>query len=284
MSDTIAQDATPHPRHGIRRRPANLSSPRRPEDHSDSSDDEADDINLIPSSSGSRSHSRQGTTPSSANNSRPQSRGASRKNWDNDDVEDSDSENDSDSEDSDDDEEEDNGRRRRRRRRLSSSASHILAQAPAVPDLRFDHNYRKALDQCYESFANDTARAQTAFAAATTEASEKPGSKPPTPISVPSVTARITVMTLRDIIIMPFVHGFFWGFGTVLLTLVGQRSLFYHVNRTWSRFFGSSSNEKPMTIRGEPARVRRFGGGTSKLSGVGLMSAGSSAPGIGRPY
>jgi len=281
MSDTIASDATPHPRQGTPRRAAKVTS--RNEDHSDSEED----LDLLHPAA---------TTSTSAGNSRPQSRGTNRQTvWNEKDHADSDSEESSlDSIDEDDEDENEDGTRRRprRRRRLSSSASHILAQAPAVPDLRFDHNYRKALDQCYESFAVDTARAEARAASLSSSSlSEKPDSKSRPQgqehgISVPSVAARITVMTLRDIIIMPFVHGFFWGFGTVLLTLVGQRSLFYHIHKTWSKVFGSSggADEKPMTIRGEPARVRRFGGGSS-LSGLGLMNAGSAAPapGLGRP-
>lgn len=286
MSDTIASDATPHPRQGTPRRAARVNS--RNEDHSDSEDDQ--DL-LHPSATTTHAST-------SASNSRPQSRGTNRKTtWNEKDQADSDSEESSlDSFDDEDENENENGARRRsrRRRRLSSSASHILAQAPAVPDLRFDHNYRKALDQCYESFAADYAKAAARAAALSSSASENPDSKSSTqqgqrhPISVPSVAARITVMTLRDIIIMPFVHGFFWGFGTVLLTLASQRSLSYHIHRTWSNLFGSSGgDEKPMTIRGEPARVRRFGG--SNLSGLGLMNAGSAAPapapasGLGRP-
>ncbi|GJJ70007.1 hypothetical protein EMPS_02356 [Entomortierella parvispora] len=278
MPDKIASDATPHPRQGIPRRTA--KSTTRNENPSDSKDDLDLAAKTAPTTSGS--------------NSRPQSRGANRKTLRNETPHaDSDSEESSldsfDEEEEDDDDDDRTGRRQRRRRRLSASASHLLAQAPAVPDLRFDHNYRKALDQCYESYAADSARAAARAAAYAASVSEKPDSKsrPSSSqqehaISVPSVAARITVMTLRDIIIMPFVHGFFWGFGTVLLTLAGQRSLFYHIHRTWTHFFGSSgADEKPMTIRGEPARVRRFGGGSS-LTGLGLMSAGSAAPGFDR--
>ncbi|KAF9426830.1 Protein phosphatase PP2A regulatory subunit B [Podila epigama] len=151
-------------------------------------------------------------------------------------------------------------RRRRRRRRLSASASHLLASAPAVPDLRFDHNFRKALDQIYVAHANDLVKAEASLASVSTAGQKKRA------VSVPSVRARILVMTLRDIIIMPFVHGFFWGFGTILVTLAGQRSLAYHLTRSFRRLFGRDDASAPTPIfRGEPARIRRPGTGPASV-------------------
>ncbi|KAF9919415.1 hypothetical protein BX616_000026 [Lobosporangium transversale] len=211
---------------------------------------------------------------------------------DHDSADDSDSDSDSDG---------DNGHRYSRRtghgrgskRRFSSSASHLLAQAPPVPDLRFDHNYRKALDQIYEAHARETAAIETTEeAAATVSASaSEPSSwqsqkalKKQQVKSVPSLATRITVMTIRDIIIMPFVHGFFWGFGTILLTLASQRSLTSHLNRTWRRMLGDHPEDLPaISTRGEPARVRTsgsiggFGNRGSGIGGIGLMSAASAA-------
>jgi len=199
--------------------------------------------------------------------------------------------------------------RRHRRRRFSDSASHLLAQAPPVPDLRFDHNYRKALDQIYETHAKETARAHahaarridssdenkattttttttTATTTATAGSLPKQQQKPSTEIRrVPSIAARVTVMTLRDIIIMPFIHGFFWGFGTILITLVGQRTLVYHVQRTWHKLFGGNPDEVVNASRGQPARIRRIGGAgvNGGLGGVGLRSAGSAPGGFTKP-
>ncbi|KAF9584795.1 hypothetical protein BGW38_005151 [Lunasporangiospora selenospora] len=182
--------------------------------------------------------------------------------------------------------------RRRRRRRLSASAAHLLAQAPAVPDLRFDHNYNKALDQIYEAHAREIAKTSAAVAGDYTASVDqaireaKPGQQSTSSSSpakrVPSVAARITVMTIRDIIIMPFIHGFFWGFGTILLTLAGQRSLLYHLGQSWRRVFGGSGDSSNTTaqFRGEPARVHRTG--TAGFGSLGLMGAGSQ-PGFGRP-
>ncbi|KAG0373148.1 hypothetical protein BGX24_012082 [Mortierella sp. AD032] len=191
------------------------------------------------------------------------------------------------------------GRRRKgsRRRRFSDSASHLLAQAPPVPDLRFDNNYRKALNQIYETHAKETAAAAAA-SGTTIDASDEKKSASGTALQqtqssslsssskkdrkVPGIAARITVMTVRDIIIMPFIHGFFWGFGTIMLTLAGQRSLMYHVQRTWRKTFGGSGDgnaDEVMNLsRGQPARVRRVGGG---FGGVGLMNAGSASAGGG---
>ncbi|KAK3835470.1 MAG: hypothetical protein J3R72DRAFT_214853 [Linnemannia gamsii] len=187
------------------------------------------------------------------------------------------------------------GRRRKgsRRRRFSDSASHLLAQAPPVPDLRFDNNYRKALNQIYETHAKETAAA--AASGTTIDASDEKKSASGTALQqtqssslsssskkdrkVPGIAARVTVMTVRDIIIMPFIHGFFWGFGTIMLTLAGQRSLMYHVQRTWRKTFGDGNADEVMNLsRGQPARVRRVGGG---FGGVGLMNAGSASAGGG---
>ncbi|KAG0339617.1 hypothetical protein BG004_006747 [Podila humilis] len=171
-------------------------------------------------------------------------------------------------------------RRRTRRRRLSASASHLLAQAPTVPDLRFDHNYRKALDQVYVAHAADLAKAEAAAAATSPPSPLSSSTQPQQPttktqqqqhVSVPSIKTRIAVMTLRDIIIMPFVHGFFWGFGTILLTMASQRSLAYHLTRSFNRLFGREDGNGGTTpmFRGEPARIRRAtsGPGSVGLSG-----------------
>ncbi|KAF9182926.1 hypothetical protein BGZ50_004627 [Haplosporangium sp. Z 11] len=252
MTDTIAQDATPHPRYG-------QGSRRRTTGSHDNESNEDSDLDI----SSTRPRSQQSTNSHSGHSKgirssifgHNKSRG-------------------SDDEESDDDFDEVPGMKRkgRRRRRISASASHLLERAPSVPDLRFDHNYRKALDQIYVSHAQESAQA-IAMSGSSKQQQHK--------VSVPSIAARVTVMTLRDIIIMPFIHGFFWGFGTILLTMASQRSLGYHLNRTWNRIFGGSSEDKPMVIRGEPARVRRFG--NTSLGNVGLMNAGSGSPGFGRP-
>ncbi|KAF9928928.1 hypothetical protein BGZ75_004929 [Mortierella antarctica] len=287
MSDAIAQDATPHPRHGIRRRPASSATPQHPDDPRHHSGDEDDDSDLehkpapgstpgfplsvfghhLPSQNTATT-----TTTTTANRKARKERPAGGDSQDS-----SDSNYDDDDDDDDDhplDPDRANRRQRRRRRRISTSASHLLAQAPPVPDLRFDHNYRKALDQIYETHAQESARAAATAAAASAEESLSESSlqqQQQHPTRVPSIAARITVMTLRDIIIMPFVHGFFWGFGTVLLTLAGQRTLSYHVQRTWKRLFGGNPDDTPLVTRGEPARVRTTGG----FGGLGLMNAGS---------
>ncbi|KAG0071018.1 hypothetical protein BGZ93_010239 [Podila epicladia] len=261
MADTFPQDATPHPRQG---------------DHSPSA------------RSTSRPHSRQGATPEpkkSTSGSRPfifHTRHDSTA------SEDADSGNsdDSDSDDGDVDSQH-RHRKSRRSRRRRLSASHLLAQAPAVPDLRFDHNYRKALDQIYDAHAADlakaeAARAQAASSSTGTESQDKKKRKSSSSqqqqeeeeATVHSIRTRIAVMTLRDIIIMPFVHGFFWGFGTILLTLASQRSLAYHLTRSFNRVFGRESvdggaGQQPPVFRGEPARIRRAGNATG-LGGVGL--------------
>lgn len=184
------------------------------------------------------------------------------------------------------------GRRKKssRRRRFSDSASHLLAQAPAVPDLRFDNNYRKALTQIYETHAKESAALTADSTTIDASDEKKPGTGALQPTKegkrVPSIAARVTVMTVRDIIIMPFIHGFFWGFGTILLTLVGQRSLVYHVQRTWRQIFGGNPDDVANASRGQPARVRRIGGGGGfGLGGIGLTNAGSAAGagGFARP-
>ncbi|KAG0310865.1 hypothetical protein BGZ97_012264, partial [Linnemannia gamsii] len=167
-----------------------------------------------------------------------------------------------------------------RRRRFSDSASHLLAQAPPVPDLRFDNNYRKALNQIYETHAKESAALTAAASTTTIDASDEkklaPGAlqqQPKERKRVPSIAARVTVMTVRDIIIMPFIHGFFWG-------------LVYHVQRTWRQLFGGNPDEIVNASRGQPARVRRIGGGGGfGLGGVGLTNAGSAAGtgGFARP-
>ncbi|KAF8932771.1 hypothetical protein BGZ58_006800 [Dissophora ornata] len=304
MSDTIPQDATPHPRQGIR---------RSPHPHSDDDDSDNENVNtrsLHPqstSSSSSRPHSRQSssktkdTTGGAGRSFKPSIFGHPKSRHDDDKTKTKIFESDSDFDGlEDDDKEEDSeggaaaagrtgaGRKgkssRRRKRRISDSASHLLAQAPPVPDLRFDSNYRKALDQIYETHARESAIAAEIHAAKTSSSpspssssssSEKPKQQQHEHRinTVPSVAARITVMTLRDIIITPFVHGFFWGFGTVVLTLVAQRSLLYHVRDTWRKIFGGNITDVPIVVRGEPARVRRVG--TSGFGGIGLMNAGS---------
>ncbi|KAF9436834.1 hypothetical protein BGZ76_002830 [Entomortierella beljakovae] len=313
MSDTIAKDATPHPRQGGASLHSSSSDSQsssslnvKSREESDSDDDQ--DIEKI-----SRPHSRQlsGTTTATTTTTtttttntatsrqekekissglpplifghgkKTKKTKSSRNTANNDsDLSEPDDSEDSDSDDSD----EGHGRRRRRRRRISDSASHLLAQAPALPDLRFDHNYRKALDQIYETHATETARAQELNARASSK-SLKSVSKRKVH-SVPSITARITVMTLRDIIIMPFIHGFIWGFGAIFLTLATQRTLTYHLQRSWRRIFGGNIDDVPLVARGEPARIRVSGGGNNRgLGGIGLMNAGSgiNQPGFGRP-
>ncbi|CAO3564050.1 unnamed protein product [Mortierella alpina] len=320
MSDAIAQDATPHPRHGIRRRPASSASPQHPDDSRPHSEDEDDDdeSDLNGSHSTQRKPTTPGSTPgfplsvfgqpptsqdtaatvittatttttTSSSSTLASRRARKERHARGDSLDSSDSNFDDDDEDDDNDDghpldpERANRRQRRRRRRISTSASHLLAQAPPVPDLRFDHNYRKALDQIYETHAQESARAAAAAAMAAAEDTLSGSSlqqyqqqqQQQHTVRVPSIAARITVMTLRDIIIMPFVHGFFWGFGTVLLTLVGQRTLSYHVQRTWKRLVGGNPDDTPLVTRGEPARVRTTGSGGGGFGGLGLMNAGS---------
>ncbi|KAG0299368.1 hypothetical protein BGZ98_010113 [Dissophora globulifera] len=336
MSDSIAQDATPHPRHGgIRRRAANLfSNPF----HSQDDDDSSSDNDKASSHPTSRPHSSQSSkgrdSPSSAAAGTRKgfrssifghhsSAGASSKQRTGESDSDLDDDDDESNSEFDEEDSEDgiygagkrhSSGRRRRKRRVSASASHLLAQAPPVPDMRFDTNYRKALDQIYEAHARETATASeiaettaariaavAAAAAAEHNDSALPGALPleinPSiakdiqiqsykPRPVPSIAARVTVMTLRDIIIMPFIHGFFWGFGSILLTFIGQRSLVYHVRTTWSKIFGGNIEDTPGMIRGEPARVRRPG--TGGFGGMGLTNAGSGIglqqnQGFGRP-
>ncbi|KAF9956395.1 hypothetical protein BGZ72_002814 [Mortierella alpina] len=274
MSDAIAQDATPHPRHGIRRRPTSTATSQHPDDphlHSEDEDDSRKPASghtpSFPLSVfGYHPPSQDTASPSTVNKKAKKERSSGSVSQDSSDSNDDDDDNDLDPERA-------NRKQRRRRRRISTSASHLLAQAPPVPDLRFDHNYRKALDQIYETHAQESARAAAASA-------EEPSSESSVqqqqqhPVRVPSIAARITVMTLRDIIIMPFVHGFFWGFGTVLLTLAGQRTLSYHVQRTWKRLIGANPDDTPLVTRGEPARVRTTGSGGG-FGGLGLMNAGS---------
>ncbi|KAG0021416.1 hypothetical protein BGZ82_011341 [Podila clonocystis] len=255
MADTFPQDATPHPRQG---------------DHSPNS------------RSASRPHSRQGATPEpkkSTSGPRPFIFHTRHDSTASEDAESGNSD-DSDSDDEDVDSPHHHRKSRRsRRRRLSASASHLLAQAPTVPDLRFDHNYRKALDQIYDAHAADLAKAEVARAQASSSGAEsqdkkrkKSSSSQQQEVTVHSIRTRIAVMTLRDIIIMPFVHGFFWGFGTILLTLASQRSLAYHLTRSFNKVFGREGAEggagQPV-FRGEPARIRRAGNATG-LGGVGL--------------
>ncbi|KAF9950698.1 hypothetical protein BGZ70_001263 [Mortierella alpina] len=308
MSDAIAQDATPHPRHGIRRRPASSASPQHPDDsrpHSEDEEDDDDDSDLdLSHATQKQRKSTPGSTPGfplSVFGHHPSSqdtaatvitttttttttsasrRARKERHARGDSLDSSDSNVDDDEDDDDDflDPERANRKQRRRRRRISTSASHLLAQAPPVPDLRFDHNYRKALDQIYETHAQESARAAASAAAASAEETLSESSlqqQQQHPVRVPSIAARITVMTLRDIIIMPFVHGFFWGFGTVLLTLAGQRTLSYHVQRTWKRLIGANPDDTPLVTRGEPARVRTTGSGGGGFGGLGLMNAGS---------
>jgi hypothetical protein len=80
-------------------------------------------------------------------------------------------------------------------------------------------------------------------------------------------------MTIRDIIVMPFVHGFIWGFGAILFSMATHRTLGYHLRRAWRSIVGDNADDVPRIIRGEPARVRR--GGSMGLGGIGLMNAGS---------
>lgn len=243
--ESFPQDATPHPRQG---------------DHSP----------------GSRPHSRQGATPDSRKSTSGPRPFIFHTRHDSSASEDSHDSNSND--DSDDDEEGHHRRgkgRRGRRRRLSASASHLLAQAPTVPDLRFDHNYRKALDQIYDAHAADLAKAEASKAESSSPTTPSQGKKKSSTlsqqaVSVPSIRTRIAVMTLRDIIIMPFVHGFFWGFGTILLTLASQRSLAYHLTRSFNKLFGRDGTDGAQPVfRGEPARIRRAGN-TTGLGAVGL--------------
>ncbi|KAF9116745.1 hypothetical protein BGX27_011059 [Mortierella sp. AM989] len=292
MSDTIAKDATPHPRNGVspHQSASDLQDSQSQHIHQnqDTSDD-SDDNNIEKIS---RPHSRQSNSNNNNNSNKKSREGASSgfrpsvfghslnnsgssdikgknkhsKNSKSRDASDSDSElsyDDNDDDDNDDDDVDgagNNGRdsHKKRRRRKRLSASHLLAKAPPVPDLRFDTNYRKALDQIYETHAAESAHAaelnsisvpKTSTASLTKRRQRKV-------TTVPSITARITVMTLRDIIIMPFIHGFFWGFGTILLSLAGQRTLVYHVQKTWRRIFGDNTDNAPFVARGEPARVR----------------------------
>ncbi|KAF8934569.1 hypothetical protein BGZ47_010308 [Haplosporangium gracile] len=303
MSDSIGHDATPHPRDTTHNDPANDSG------------SDSDDVSTPPFLS--RPYSRQsnsnsptavGADSATATTTAPQPReafrssvfGAHTRTKESKSSKSkhasgiaSNSEN-SDSDNSDNEETgagDREGRKSSRRRRFSDSASHLLAQAPSVPDLRFDNNYRKALNQIYETYAKESALAidSTTILDASDEKNPTPSatgtlqkpSKDTTGKRVPSIPARVTVMTIRDIIIMPFIHGFFWGFGTILLTLVGQRSLVYHVQRTWRKVFGGNPDDVVNAPRGQPARVRRIGGGGGfGLGGVGLSNAGS-AGGIG---
>ncbi|KAG0368320.1 hypothetical protein BGZ54_002197 [Gamsiella multidivaricata] len=264
MSNTITPDVTPHPLHGIARQPLNADGD---DSNLGAAPTSKPAVTMIPSTSlpGGRSH--------------PSVFGHHTALYSQD-VGDISGDSETDSDDNSEEGYEHVGRkpgRRRRRRRISASASHLLAQAPTVPDLRFDHNYRKALDQIYETHARESAQAAEFNAAATgTSSSSSRNRRQQRQVrTVPSITARVTVMTLRDIILMPFIHGFFWGFGTVLLTLVGQRSLFYHAHRTWRKIFGGNPDDVSTVVRGEPARVRRVG--TTVGGGLGLMNAGSAA-------
>ncbi|KAG0055818.1 hypothetical protein BGZ89_002255 [Linnemannia elongata] len=313
MSDSIGHDATPHPRDASHNNHAN--------------DSDSDSDNVSTPQFLSRPHSRQGNTSATAGTEsvtvtatatttttttttatkpreafRPSVFGQHTRTKESKSSSSSKSKRSSGtvlhSEDSDSDSNSDNekegGRGRKksgsRRRRFSDSASHLLAQAPPVPDLRFDNNYRKALNQIYETHAKESALA-TGSSTITLDAStdeKKPASGALQQTQqggkrVPSIAARVTVMTLRDIIIMPFIHGFFWGFGTILLTLVGQRSLVYHVQRTWRQIFGGNPDEVVNASRGQPARVRRIGGGGGGfgLGGIGLSNAGSAGVGAG---
>ncbi|KAF9380769.1 hypothetical protein CPB97_008142 [Podila verticillata] len=242
--ELFPQDATPHPRQG---------------DHSP----------------GSRPHSRQGDSRKPTSGSKPfifHTRHDSSASEDG-----HDSNSDDDSDDGEEGHHRRNNSRRGRRRRLSASASHLLAQAPTVPDLRFDHNYRKALDQIYDAHAADLAKVEASKAESSTKTpsqgkkkSTSSSSQQQQQVSVPSIRTRIAVMTLRDIIIMPFVHGFFWGFGTILMTLATQRSLAYHLTRSFNRLFGRDGADGAQPVfRGEPARIRRAGN-TNGLGAVGL--------------
>ncbi|KAF9126210.1 hypothetical protein BGW39_006803 [Mortierella sp. 14UC] len=318
MSDSIGHDATPHPRE------ASSSSAHNRHDSTDSDSDNVSTPQFL-----SRPHSRHSNTSSSSprvttagiesvtattppkpreafrpsvfgthtsntrtkDTTKSKSKSGSSKTSPH--SEDSDSDH---SSDDDDDENARGGHRRKgsRRRRFSDSASHLLAQAPPVPDLRFDNNYRKALDQIYETHAKETAAAAAGTGTAIDASDEKKGTSQLQQQqrhknrNVPGIAARVTVMTVRDIIIMPFIHGFFWGFGTILLTLAGQRSLMYHLQRTWRKTFGGGDADDVVNLsRGQPARVRRVGGGGGGfgLGGIGLMNAGAagSASGFARP-
>ena len=307
MSDGIGHDATPHPRDASHN------------NHANDSDSDSDNVSTPPFLS--RPHSRQSNSQATAGTesmtattttttttttksreafrpsvfghtrtkeSKPSSSSSSKSKHSSGTAlhsEDSDSDSNSDNE-------KKGGRGRKksgsRRRRFSDSASHLLAQAPPVPDLRFDNNYRKALNQIYETHAKESALATGStptLDASTDEEKPTSGALQQTQQGgkrVPSIAARITVMTIRDIIIMPFIHGFFWGFGTILLTLVGQRSLVYHVQRTWRQIFGGNPDEVVNASRGQPARVRRIGGGGGfGLGGIGLSNAGSAGVGAG---
>ncbi|KAF8978634.1 hypothetical protein BGZ46_006255 [Entomortierella lignicola] len=311
MSDTIAKDATPHPRNGTSPRQSASDSQSSHSQHASNLNNNSDDSDDNGIEKISRPHSRQsngssskrhesGFRPSifghglSSNSNSEKNRQHGNKSRDID----SDLSDDDEEDDDDDDDDiidgvgqrgrDSRNRRRRRRRRVAASASHLLAQAPPLPDLRFDHNYRKALDQIHEVHAVETAHVAelNAIAAANSSSLSTTKRKQQKVITVPSLTARITVMTLRDIIIMPFIHGFFWGFGTILLTLATQRTLFAHIQRTWKRIFGGDVNDVPIVTRGSPARNRVSGSGSNRgLGGVGLMNAGSgmSQSGFGRP-
>ncbi|KAF9999309.1 hypothetical protein BGZ80_009731 [Entomortierella chlamydospora] len=310
MSDTIAKDATPHPRNGISPlqsvsdlQSSQLQQPFDPNNNDDSDDNSIEKISHPHSRQSNGSKSREGassgfrpsifghglTSGHSERRNRNKGSGNSKSRDDND-IDSELSEDDDDDYDDDDDDNIDgiwrkgrsSHRRRRRRKRMSASASHLLAQAPPVPDLRFDHNFRKALDQIYEAHASETAHAAELNAAAASSLTKRKHRKVAT---VPSIVARITVMTLRDIIIMPFIHGFFWGFGTILLTLASQRTLIYHLRMGWRRIFGGNIDDVPVVTRGEPARVRVSGSSNRGLGGIGLMNTGSrmGQPGFGRP-
>lgn len=266
MSDAIAQDTTPHPRQGTRRRAANGDS--------DASSDE-DQISSRPHSRQSGKGRDTATTSKASGGGLPSIFGHHRH------YNKTHKEGDPDSDDSMD----EHGHKRGRRRRIAESASHLLAQAPAIPDLRFDSTYRKALGQIYDTHAQECALAQASDNIAATGSSQLQQQHRARAAAVPSITARISVMTLRDIIIMPFISGFAWGFGTIMLTLATQRSLAYHVRRTWRSIFGGSEDNGPVNIRGGPARVRRVG--NTGLGGLGLLSAGSSprsGSGGGEPF
>ncbi|KAG0233778.1 hypothetical protein BGW42_007238 [Actinomortierella wolfii] len=210
-------------------------------------------------------------------------------------------------------------RNRRRRRRHLPTANELLHAAPAIPDMRFDSNYRKALDHIYQTYAHDLQVARTRIA--TAQALERDSAvQPPAPMSredldrltpeqrreyeaelqryrdyqhlyqerqkrllrenrIATLNTRITVMTLRDIIIMPFIHGFFWGFGAILLGIISQRGVAHYVVKAWRQWFppaqgqdGSAPRPLP-AIRGEPARIRRPGN-----VGLGLGIGGGGSP------
>ncbi|KAF9551121.1 hypothetical protein EC957_010006 [Mortierella hygrophila] len=315
MSDSIGHDATPHPRDASHN------------NHANNSDSDSDNVSTPPflsrphsrlsnSSATARTESLTATTTTTTTSTTKarealrssgfghtrtkESKSSSSKSKHSSGTAFHSEDSDNDSEDSDN-ERKGGGRGRKksgsRKRRFSDSASHLLAQAPPVPDLRFDNNYRKALNQIYEAHANESALAaagSTPTTTTTTTLDASTDEKKPTSGAlqqtqqggkrVPSIAARVTVMTLRDIIIMPFIHGFFWGFGTILLTLAGQRSLVYHVQRTWRQIFGGNPDEVVNASRGQPARVRRIGGGGGGgfgLGGIGLSNAGSASVGAG---